>query len=125
MKQAPYRTEEEAGWVKEFLLLPLILDLMERDAQLISSRSAPFKLPELYMAVLRELQSRITQELSRIRQQMRQHGIKVYEQHRTKAGLEARYLCRGYQYEFSMLWGFARAEIDRRITLYLEEVVLK
>ncbi|MNK08741.1 hypothetical protein D3C87_266840 [compost metagenome] len=125
MKQVPYRTEEEAGWVKEFLILPLILDLMERDLRLVSSGSTPFKLPELYMAVLRGLQSRITRELSQIRQQMRQHGIKVYEQHRTGTGLEARYLCRGYQYEFSMLWGFARAEIDRRVTFYLEEVVLK
>ncbi|WP_433946288.1 hypothetical protein [Paenibacillus sp. SN-8-1] len=125
MKQVPYRTEEEAGWVKEFLLLPLILDLMEKDLMLVSSGSSPLKLPELYMAVLRELQSRITRELGQIRQQMRRHGIKVYEQHRTGAGLEARYLCRGYQYEFSMLWSFARAEIDRRVTFYLGEVVLK
>lgn len=125
MKQVPYRTEEEAGWVKEFLLLPLILDLMEMDLRLVLSGSSPFKLPELYGAVLRGLQSRITRELGQIRQKMRQHGIKVYEQHRTRTGLEARYLCRGYQYEFSMLWSFARAEIDRRVTFYLEEVVFK
>ncbi|WP_068616801.1 hypothetical protein [Paenibacillus tuaregi] len=125
MKPVPYRTEEEADWVKEYVLLPLILDLMERDLRLISSDASPFKLPELYTDVLRKLQARITRELAQIRQQMRQHGIKVYEQHRTRAGLEAKYLCRGYQYEFSMLWGFAKAEIDRRVIFYLEEVAFK
>ncbi|GIP20308.1 hypothetical protein [Paenibacillus sp. J22TS3] len=125
MKPVPYRTEEEADWVKEHVLLPLILDLMERDLRLISSDASPFKLPELYADVLRKLQARITRELAQIRQQMRQHGIKVYEQHRTRAGLEAKYLCRGYQYEFSMLWGFAKAEIDRRVIFYLEEVAFK
>lgn len=125
MKQVPYRTEEEAGWVKEFLLLPLILDLMERDLRLVLSGASSFKLPELYTDILRRLQSRITRELAEIRQQMRRHGIKVYEQHRTQSGLEARYLCRGYQYECSMLWGFARAEIDRRVAIYLDEVVSK
>lgn len=117
MKTIPWQTPEEAEFVKEYLLLPLMLDVLERDRTAMGR--AGLKMPEVYDVLVRLLQEAITADLAQARKGMREHGMKVYEERRTSLGLEARYLCRGYHYEFSMLWGLVKAEMLRRFCAYL------
>ncbi|MNM93948.1 hypothetical protein D3C81_1063360 [compost metagenome] len=117
MKPIPRQTTEEADFVKEYMLLPLMLDVLERDRSAMNL--ANLKMSEVYGGLIGLLQKAATDDLSRVRKSMREHGIKVYEERRTNIGIEARYLCRGYHYEFSMLWGLIRAEIMQRLCCYL------
>lgn len=117
MKPIPWQTEEEAEMVKEYILLPMMLDVLERDRLVLTE--ARFKLPEVYGALIAWLQASVTTDLTRVRQNMREHGMRVFEARRTKLGVEARYLCRGYTYELSMLWGLVKAEIVQRLCTYL------
>lgn len=116
-KPIPWQTEEEAGWIKDYILLPLMLDMLERDIQVV--RVAPFKMPEIYVRVLLNMQRSVTADLSQLRREMRKRGLKVYEERRTSLGVEANYLCRGYHHDFSMLWSLVRAEIGQRLCAYL------
>ncbi|HEY4390439.1 MAG TPA: hypothetical protein VGN02_03745, partial [Paenibacillus sp.] len=113
----PWQTPEEAEFVKESILLPIILDVLERDRTAVVR--AGLKLPEIYSELIELLQKAATAELTRARQGLRQHGMKIYKERRTVLGIEADYLCRGYHYEFSMLWGLVKAEILQRIRSYL------
>ncbi|MNO16892.1 hypothetical protein D3C76_65810 [compost metagenome] len=113
----PWQTAEEADFVKEYMLLPLLLDVLERDKSAMDL--ANLKMLEVYDGLIGLLQKAATNDLSRVRKSMREHGMKVYEERRTNIGVEARYLCRGYHYEFSMLWGLIRAEIMQRLCCYL------
>ncbi|MBA9086697.1 hypothetical protein FHR92_003177 [Fontibacillus solani] len=117
MKPVPRQTTEEADFVKEYMLLPLMLDVLERDRSAMDL--ANLKMSEVYGGLIGLLQKAATDDLSRVRKSMREHGMKVYEERRTSIGIEARYLCRGYHYEFSMLWGLIRAEIMQRLCCYL------
>ncbi|MOA47897.1 hypothetical protein D3C78_1705750 [compost metagenome] len=99
------------------MLLPLMLDVLERDRSAMDL--ANLKMSEVYGGLIGLLQKAATDDLSRVRKSMREHGMKVYEERRTSIGIEARYLCRGYHYEFSMLWGLIRAEIMQRLCCYL------
>lgn len=117
MKPVPWQTSEEAQFVKEYILLPLMLDVLERD--LHAMNSANLKMPEVYKGLIGLLQKKATDDLSQVRKKMREHGMKVYEERRTSIGVEARYLCRGYHYDFSMLWGLIKAEMMQRLCCYL------
>lgn len=123
MKPVPCQTAEEADFVKEYLLFPLMLDVLERDRNAMSE--ARLKMPEIYDALIGLLQDAVTLDLARVRQEMRRRGMKVYEERRTELGIEARYLCRGYHHDFSMLWSRVKAEIVEHFCHYLKIDVTK
>ncbi|MGG3282724.1 hypothetical protein [Paenibacillus solani] len=76
------------------------------------------------------LQSAALKELTEARKSMRERGLKVYENRKTKLGVEVGFLCRGYHHKLSMLWGLIEAEIEQKSFSYLglnieEKVALK
>ncbi|MGG6310098.1 hypothetical protein [Paenibacillus macerans] len=117
MTPVPWQTQEEAEMIKQYVLLPLLLDVLERDRRALAAAS--LKLPQVYKGLIGLLQAAATADLTRVRKSMREHGMKVFEERRTDLGIEARYLCRGYTYEFSMLWGLVKAELIERLCTYL------
>ncbi|MBM6998448.1 hypothetical protein D3C76_64320 [compost metagenome] len=123
MSPVPWQTQEEAEIIKQYVLLPLLLDALERDRRILASAS--LKLPQVYKGLIGLLQNAATADLTQVRQSMREHGLKVFEERRTNLGIEARYLCRGYTYEFSMLWGLVKAELISRLYTYLGMDVTK
>lgn len=119
----PVRTEEELQYVKRFVVLPIVLDVLERDMTMLDT--VPLKMPTLYIQMLRGIQQQALNELATIRRRLREHGIKVYEQRRASAGVEAAYLCRGYHYHFAMQWDVVRAEVEESMRAYLKIQVAK
>jgi hypothetical protein len=117
LKIPPMQTTDEPGLVKSYVLLPILLDVLERDIATLTM--VGLKLPAVYVACLQSAQDEIIVELTKLRQQMRQKGIKVYEQERTKQALEVRYLCRGYHHHFSMLWTVVKPEIERKLSSFM------
>lgn len=117
MNQAPLETEEDLQLVKEYILLPILLDVLERDITAIGK--VKLKMDVIYEKTLRQAQDQIIADVSMLRKNLRERGIKVYEQQRTKLYVEARYLCRGYHHNFSMLWGLVKAELYKYLSMYL------
>lgn len=117
MNQAPLVTEEDLQLVKEYILLPILLDVLEKDIAAI--QSVKLNMGGIYEESLRQAQGQIITDLTLLRNNLRKRGIKVYEQQHTKLFLEARYLCRGYQHKFSMLWNLVTAEQQRYLNMYL------
>ena len=117
MKQAPLLTKEEYELVKDYLLLPIIFDVLERDIKKLDMMK--LKMSEIYVRLLRGIQDKILLNMLNDRTLLKERGIKVYEQRRTELGIEAFYLCRGYPHAISMLWGFVRAEVQVRLCEYL------
>lgn len=115
-RAAPLETEEDLHLIKECVLLPILLDALERDLSVLGK--TPLKMGAFYSMLLRRAQDQITIDLVRLRKQMRAHGLKIYEERRTELGVEAHYLCRGYHHKCSMLWGYVRAELHTRLSAY-------
>ncbi len=103
----PQITNEEASYVKLYLILPLILAAFERDKKIAEK---VFKTPRPYVSLLENAIKQVEGELREVRRKFRLHGIKVYEEQHTELRIEARYLCRGYHYSITLSWSLIKAE---------------
>ncbi|KKO54490.1 hypothetical protein [Paenibacillus sp. DMB20] len=107
----------ETKLVKDYTLLPLLLDVLERDREVLCR--ADLRTTELTSVIIDQLQAAALSDLAQVRRDMRDRGLKVYEDRRTKLGIEVEFLCRGYRHKLSMLWGLIEAEIEQRSYTYL------
>lgn len=108
---------EETKLVKDYVLLPLLLDVLENDRILLSQ--SDLKAPELTNVMIDRLQKAALTDLTSARKKMRETGLKVYENKKTNLGVEVDFVCRGYHHKLSMLWGLIEAEIEQRSYHYL------
>ena len=113
----PAPSEEDGHLVKAYLLHVVLLDALEQDVRLIGT--VPLKMAQLYIRALSSIQDQIMASLTSIRREMKARGIRVYEETRTAKGIEASYLCRGYQRRFAMLWTYVQAESGLVLSRYL------
>jgi hypothetical protein len=122
MKRPQVITEAELVMVKKSLLFPVILDVLTYDSKHMEITGV--KIPIIYNLLLQGKQQQaindITQELNALKREMRLCGIKILIEKRTKLSIEAEYLCRGYPYHFSMLWSFAKAEVQQKLSVYFD-----
>ncbi len=110
-------TEDDLRLVKEFTLLPVLLDSLDRDIAELERQQLKFL--AMYIKTLRHVQDQVLRDLAELRGSLKRRGIRVYEQRRTRLGLESEYWCRGYRRTCSMLWGYVRAELEIRWCNYL------
>ncbi|KZS45678.1 hypothetical protein AWU65_07015 [Paenibacillus glucanolyticus] len=108
---------DESKLVKDYILLPLLLDVLEKDRGILSA--AALKMPVITNTIIERLQKAVLADLSQVRRDMRQRGLKVYEERKTRLGVEVEFLCRGYHHKLSMLWGLVESEIEQRSYTYL------
>ncbi|MGG3509686.1 hypothetical protein ABES58_29995 [Paenibacillus lautus] len=108
---------DESKLVKDYILLPLLLDVVENDRGILSA--AALKMPAITNALIDRLQKAALADLAQVRRNMRERGLKVYEDRKTRLGVEVEFLCRGYHHKLSMLWGLVEAEIEQRSYTYL------
>jgi hypothetical protein len=108
---------EESKLVKDYILLPLLLDVVENDRGILST--ATLKMPVISNTIIDRLQKAALADLAQVRRNMRERGLKVYEDRKTRLGVEVEFLCRGYHHKLSMLWGLVESEIEQRSYTYL------
>jgi hypothetical protein len=122
MKRPQKVTEAELVMVKKSLLFPVILDVLTYDSKHMEITGV--KIPIIYNLLLKGKQQQaindITQELNALKREMRLCGIKILLEKRTNLSIEVEYLCRGYPYHFSMLWGFVKAEVQKKLSVYFD-----
>lgn len=104
--------------IKRYILLPLILSAYERDKRIINE-SGLFKTPDIYSEVLEIGLKSVTEDLRDVRKAFVRRGIKVYEEEKSKDGIRANYLCRGYQNTMFLSWSLIRAECIVMMRKYL------
>jgi hypothetical protein len=117
LKRMPLESEEELRMIKRYLLLPVLMDVLESDMRTLAK--AGLKMPAPYLRSLRAVQQAACKEEVMLRRHFRAKGIRVYRQRRTQTGIEAEYLCRGYQRHMRLLWSNVRSDTEALIYRYL------
>jgi hypothetical protein len=122
MKRPHKITEDELVLVKKTLLFPIILDVLTHDTKHMQITGV--KIPIIYNQLLKGKQQQaindVMEELNAVKREMRLQGLKILAEKRTNLSIEAEYLCRGYPYHFSMLWGFVKAEVQKKLSVYFD-----
>jgi hypothetical protein len=102
--------------VKSYILLPLIISAFEHDASIMSEQ---LRTPAPYLEILHAAANAVAADLRDVRTGMRTRGLKVYEQHRLEAGVEARFVCRGYHERMLLLDDVIAVQAASRMRCYL------
>ncbi|KIL36232.1 hypothetical protein SD71_09850 [Cohnella kolymensis] len=84
--------KEEMACVKDFLILPLMLDYIDADMKAI--QQAGLKTDLILIQELKKAQSRAVDEHILIKRTLRERGIKVFSIRNSSLGIYAEYLCR-------------------------------
>ncbi|MCR8843062.1 hypothetical protein NQ117_05170 [Paenibacillus sp. SC116] len=110
-------TEEELALVKSYVLLPMVLTVLDRDAKLIANAGL-LRSPEPYVDAITNAMNRVSEDLRDVRRQFRSRGIKVFEEVREVKSVNVRYLCRGYEHSMTLLWELVGKDVKERIREY-------
>jgi hypothetical protein len=112
--------KEELELIRASVLLPMILTIAEKNRQELERTSYTFK-PLILKAIL-VFMDIVSQELARVKRELKQRNIKVIEEEQADLVMYFRFICRGYEERFGMVREVVRAEIAMRIAHYMREV---
>jgi hypothetical protein len=102
--------------VKEAILIPVMLDYLQSDIETV--HTAGLKLDLIFIRGLTKIQDDIINEHYVLKRELRARGIKLLPEKQTRAGIEADYLCRGYEHHMTLLWGTVRTEALKKASHY-------
>ncbi|MFF2088879.1 hypothetical protein [Paenibacillus sp. NPDC058174] len=122
IKPVPVPTKEELEFIRDFVLLPMMLSIVEknlRDIELSSYTMKPLFIRASF-AVVRLIEN----DLAAVRKELQMRKIQVFQDELESEGgaIHYRFVCRGYEDRFSMIREVARAQISIRIAKYIAKV---
>ncbi|MCR8633521.1 hypothetical protein [Paenibacillus radicis (ex Xue et al. 2023)] len=115
-KKAPLLTPGELQLVKMGIILPVMLDVLQRDINQMNQ--VKLKLNILYVMSLGKAQDSAHSELMELKAELRKRGIKIIEEVRAAEGIQARFKCRGYDHNLLLQWEKVRTEIMEKGSQY-------
>lgn len=115
---SPLPTEEELLLVKEYAVLPVMLDILEGDSKLIGR--SELKLSRLYSKQLKHIQGAVFERQLVVKKQLQRQHIRIITLKRTDVSLQVQYQCRGYQHSMELRWEIVYADIQLRLGHHLQ-----
>jgi hypothetical protein len=103
-------TEEDIQIVKEYTLLPILLDMLARDIDELQINQDKIVFNHVIF-YLREVERSIYPELQSLKGKMKTHDIRVLRTEMNALGIEVEYKVRGYIHHFNMLRSLVKAEL--------------
>ncbi|RTE08656.1 hypothetical protein [Paenibacillus whitsoniae] len=110
MNGSRIEAEEDVQIIKEYTLLPILLDMLARDMEELNVYKDKIVYHHL-LYYLREVEKSIYPELNRLKNRMRQLDIKVIRTETNALGIHVEYKVRGYIHHFTMLRSLVKAEL--------------
>jgi hypothetical protein len=108
--QSRVETDEDLQLVKGYVLLPVLLDMLNRDINKLQvfADGVIFNHVIFY---LREVEELIFTEIPSLKKRLKQRGIQIISVDTHAAGIDVQYKVRGYLHKFSMLRSLVKAEL--------------
>ncbi len=103
-------TEEDIQIIKEYTLLPILLDMLARDMDELKMYRDKIVYHHV-LFYLKEVECAIYPELHSIKSKMRKRDIKVLSTEMNSLGIDVEYKVRGYIHHFTMLRSLVKAEL--------------
>ncbi|MBB6632741.1 hypothetical protein [Cohnella thailandensis] len=111
--------EEEMYMLRESILLPAILQMLDR--KLKQTEWSTDMLKTLYKRAIELLIDRVLQDHITVRKSLRERKIKTWDGDNTDFAIYVNYNCRGYDGNFFVTRDVARAEISVRLGKYIQD----
>lgn len=116
--KATMPTKEELEAIRDFVLLPMLLSIVEKNKNEIDRSS--YSLRTIFVKAANIIQNHITNDLHAVRKLLKERNIRVIEDEMIDSNLRYKYFCRGYEDKFILIRDVARAELMKRLGKYSE-----
>ncbi|AWB45150.1 hypothetical protein DCC85_13555 [Paenibacillus sp. CAA11] len=103
-------TEEDLQLIKEYILFPVLLDMLERDMEELSFYNHKTIYNHL-LHYLKDIEALVHLKLQSNRRTMRNRRITILQEEFTTLGIRVDYKVRGYIHHFEMLRSLVKAEL--------------
>lgn len=113
-------TIDELFMVREMLVLPNIVTMLERQRQEMEYSSMMLK--PLYLRSVDALIFAVNRDLSNTRMELQQRKIKTWEGDHNEFTLCVEFMCRGYRDKFEIVREYLKSVIRERLTEYIKEM---
>ncbi len=102
--------EEDFQIIKEYTLLPILLDMLARDMNELKKHRDKMIYNHVLM-YLKEIEEAIYPELRDLKRRMRARDIRILHTEKNAQGIRVEYKVRGYIHYFTMLRSLVKAEL--------------
>lgn len=119
-KTSNHPTKEELTMIRDIIMLPHMLTLSDKSLQDVQRSSNMFK--DLFARAVQLIMDRIGKDLHRLRRELRNRNIKIYDDETHDGIIYHRYVCRGYEERFGIMREALRSEMSFRFAKYAAEV---
>lgn len=110
-------TPEEIIAVRDYVILPFMLDMVENDRKKLESDSVSLRL--LFEATNGKLADRIHHDLVAVRKFLKERQIKVMELGQFGSEMRYKFWIRGYEDQFTLMKEIVRSELSIRFGKYI------
>ncbi|MNB98936.1 hypothetical protein D3C75_461990 [compost metagenome] len=120
VKNAGRATIEELTMLRDYLLLPHMVTMVEKSLADIEHSGNIMK--RAYLMAGQHVLDRITKDMYRLRRELKQRNIKILGEEHNDFIVYTQINCRGYSEKFPMTRDVMRSEISLRLTKYTAEI---
>lgn len=113
-------TTEELIMIRDFILLPLMLNMVQKAADEIKNSTNILRRHFWFSTQI--LMNRIEKDMYLLRKELTRRNIKVMTEEQVDLVVYHKIICRGYEERFGMVRDVVRSEISVRLTKYLNEM---
>lgn len=110
-------TPEEIIAVRDYVILPFMLDMVEKDRQKLEND--PISLRLLFEATNGKLTDKIHHDLVTVRKFLKERQIKVMELGQFGSEMRYKFWIRGYEDQFTLMKEIVRSELSIRFGKYI------
>jgi hypothetical protein len=113
-------TVEEMTMIRECILLPHMLTMVQRDMDKIKQNGGILK--RINVTSAQAIMDMISKDMRELKRKLSQANIKIHNDEQVDMTIFYHYTCRGYQERFGILREVMRAEISVRLGRYQAEL---
>lgn len=112
-----FPNQEQNQLIKEFIILPFVLRVFERDLKVIEQ--SPLKTKEPYVEALNRIVDKIIKDISTTKRELQSIGIYVYSQNQNESSTDYQFKFKGYHHRGGFSWNIIRNEVQQYMKRYL------
>jgi len=112
-----FPSNEELEIIKQYTLLPFVIQVFQRDLKVIEDSNLKFREP--YFQLINQAVRGIEKDYINAKKSIKRIGIKIYEETRSDKGVEWKYIYCGYHHKFAYSTHVLKTEVKRLVAFYL------
>ncbi|MEW9697802.1 hypothetical protein [Paenibacillus sp. SI8] len=120
-KKTSRPTPEELNMIRDYILLPYMLTMVQKNVDDIERSSNLLK--QLYLAPGQVVMNKISKDIHAIRRELTKRNIRIIGDEHADLVVYHRFLCRGYEDRFGMTRDVMRSEISVQLKKYIKEII--